>query len=114
MLTRPLELATPSTATAAGGVVVAPDARHAPAASTPATGASARDQVEAAVQAANAALAVRDASLQFTIDPDTRKLVVRLVDTQNQQVLRQMPSEEMLAIARSIDRMELALLRKRV
>ena len=102
----------PSTATAAGGVV-APDAHHAPAASTPATGTSARDQVEAAVQAANAALAVRDASLQFTIDPDTRKLVVRLVDTQNQQVLRQMPSEEMLAIARSIDRMELALLHER-
>ena len=112
MLTRPLEIATPSTATAAEGVVVAADARQAPAAATAPTAAPARDPVETAVHAANAALAVRDASLRFEIDPDTQKLVVRLVDTQDRKVLRQVPSEEMLAIARSIGRMELALLRK--
>ena len=112
MLTRPLEIATPSTVTAVGGVVVAPDGRHAPSASATSPVTPARVRVETAVQAANAALAVRDASLQFEVDPDTQKLVVRLIDTQDRQVLRQVPSEEMLAIARSIDRMELALLRK--
>lgn len=70
-----------------------------------------RSAVEAATAMANAALSVRDSALQFVVDPDTKAVVVRLVDTQDNQVLRQVPSEEMLAIAKSIERMELALLR---
>jgi flagellar protein FlaG len=72
-----------------------------------------RDAVEAAVRGANAALAARSAALQFTVDPDTRAVVVRLIDTADNQVLRQVPSEEMLAIAKAIDRMEITLLRNR-
>ena len=110
MLIRPFDPAAPSPASAGEGVVVVPD-RPAPAAAAPQAAAPARADVEAAAAVANAALATHDAALQFAVDPDTRAVVVRLVDTRDNQVLRQVPSEEMLAIAKSIDRMELALLR---
>jgi flagellar protein FlaG len=113
LLIRPFDPAAPSLATAVEGVVVAPDgARKASTAAAPVPAAS-RDAVEAAVRGANAALAARSAALQFIVDPDTRAVVVRLVDTADNQVLRQVPSEEMLAIAKAIDRMELTLLRNR-
>ena len=110
MLIRPLDPAAPSAATAVEGVVVASDGRAADS-PAPAPEAPTREAVQAAVQSANAALAQRAAALQFTVDPDTRAVVVRLIDTDDQRVLRQVPSEEMLAIAKSIDRMELTLLR---
>jgi flagellar protein FlaG len=33
-------------------------------------------------------------------------MVVKVVDTETDQVIRQIPSEEMLAIARNIDRLQ--------
>jgi flagellar protein FlaG len=69
--------------------------------------------VRAAAQAANEALVQRQAALEFTVDADTHRVVVRLVDTQERKVLRQVPSEEMLAIAKAVERMELTLLRNR-
>jgi flagellar protein FlaG len=71
------------------------------------------EEVRSAAQAANAALVQRQAALEFTVDADLHRVVVRLVDTQEQKVLRQVPSEEMIAIAKAIERMELTLLRNR-
>jgi flagellar protein FlaG len=108
---RPLDVKPPSTALAAEGVAVPGDGRQAPTNDAAATGAApTRAEVEAAVDVANHALGARDAALEFRIDPDTRSVVVRLVDTQSNQVLRQVPSEEMLAIAKAVDRFELTLL----
>jgi flagellar protein FlaG len=108
---RAVDPVTPSPDAAEGVVVASDRPAVAPAA---AAQQPSRDAVESAVQAANAALEAQDQSLQFIIDPDTRSVVVRLVDTRNNEVLRQVPSEEMLAIAKAIDRMELPLLRTRV
>jgi flagellar protein FlaG len=69
-----------------------------------------RAEVQAAVEQANASLAGMDHALEFTIDPDTHTVVVRLIDRQDNRVLRQVPSPEMLAIARSLDRMQGLLL----
>jgi flagellar protein FlaG len=44
--------------------------------------------------------------LEFSIDKETGKTVVKLLDSQTNTVLRQIPSEEILAIARSLDRMQ--------
>jgi flagellar protein FlaG len=107
---RPFEPAAPSPATAVGGAVVARDTGAASAA--PAAGPS-PEEVRAAVETANAALVQRNAALEFSVDIDTHRVVVRLVDTQDQKVLGLVPSEDMLAIAKAIERMELALLRNR-
>lgn len=72
-----------------------------------------REAVEQAVVKANRQMAVVAPALQFEIDPDLGQVIVRLVDRQNQNVLRQVPSPEMLAIARALDRMEALLVRAR-
>jgi flagellar protein FlaG len=47
----------------------------------------------------------QDPSLRFHVDPDTGKTVAELVDHQG-QVLRQMPTEEALEIAKAIGKMQ--------
>jgi flagellar protein FlaG len=63
--------------------------------------------VAAAVQSANAYIQESTSSnLQFSLDEESGRTVVRMIDTQTEEVLRQFPSEEMLAISKSIDRMQ--------
>ena len=45
-------------------------------------------------------------NLRFSVDEDTGKTVVRVVDTDTGETIRQVPSEEVLAISRSIDRLQ--------
>ena len=48
--------------------------------------------------------------LQFAIDDTTDKPVVRVTDASTGELIRQFPSEEILAIARSLDKMKGLLL----
>ena len=63
-------------------------------------------QLQAAIIAANRALQVMNRGLEFELDPQSGRLVTRLIDTSDNEVLRQIPSEEMLRIARALDRVE--------
>ena len=49
-------------------------------------------------------------NLRFSVDQDTGKTVVRIVDTDTGETIRQVPSEELLAISASIDRLQGLLL----
>lgn len=53
------------------------------------------------------------ASVEFTVDGTSDHVVVRVVDTETNQVIRQMPSEETLAISRALDHLSGLLLRQR-
>ena len=67
-----------------------------------------------AVAEANAALRqAHQATVEFEYDPDVNTTVVRLVDSASREVLRQVPSPEMLDIARAIERMQVMLVRGR-
>jgi flagellar protein FlaG len=59
--------------------------------------------------------AVREvaSSLEFSVDGDTGKTVVRVVDASTQELIRQIPSEEMLSIARNMDRFEGLLIKSK-
>ena len=72
-----------------------------------------RSQIEQAVAQANEHMNAIAPSLQFEVDPDTQKVIIRLVDRLDDRVLRQVPSPEMLAIARALERMQALLLRTR-
>ena len=63
-------------------------------------------QLQAAIIAANRALQVMNRGLEFELDPQSGRLITRLIDTSDNEVLRQIPSEEMLRIARALDRVE--------
>lgn len=53
-------------------------------------------------------------NLEFTVDEETGIDVVKVVDTQSQEVIRQMPTEEMLAIAKALDKLQGMLIKDKV
>lgn len=67
-------------------------------------------QVQQAVEQIQRVVALMAQNLQFSIDKSSGKTVVRIVDSETQEVLRQIPSEEVLAIARALDHMQGLLL----
>ena len=70
-------------------------------------------ELQRAVSAANAAFKALSNNLEFSVDDQTGRSIVRVVDTSTGQVIRQLPSPEMLAIAKAIDRLQGLLLRDR-
>lgn len=66
---------------------------------------NATDNISRAMQQAN-----QNLEFEFSMDTDTKKTVVKVVDKQTGELVRQIPSEETVAIARSIDRFQRSLL----
>ncbi len=54
----------------------------------------------------NAAMKQHASSVQFSIDDDSGRTIVKVVDTDTDTVLRQYPSRELLAISRQIDKFQ--------
>lgn len=89
------------------GVSAAPDLQTAKAtaqAAAPAKDTQAnRQQLDEAVKAVNDFVKTVNNSLQFSVDGDTGKTVVKVIDSATKEVIKQFPSEEMLAIAKALD-----------
>ena len=51
-------------------------------------------------------------NLVFSLDQATKRTVVRVVDTTTGEVIRQIPSEELLEIGRTLDKLQGLLLHK--
>ena len=105
----------PSPVTAREGVVVSgapsagsskPTPPNASSSSAPSAAA-----VKAAVERANETLHAISQAVEFAYDEDAKQTVVRVVDTEDHQVLRQIPAPEMLEIARALERMQSLLIR---
>lgn len=50
--------------------------------------------------------------LLFTIDKDSGKTIVRIVDSATDEVIRQIPSEELIAIAKALNKLQGLLLKQ--
>lgn len=77
---------------------------QAPERTDPATVRQAAEQVTKLMQQLNR-------NLEFVVDEETQKDVVKVIDTETKEVIRQFPSEEMLAIARALDKLQGLLIR---
>jgi len=53
-------------------------------------------------------------SVAFSIDDSSGKTIVRISDAKTGEMIRQIPSEEMLELARSLDKMQGMLLKQEV
>jgi flagellar protein FlaG len=84
-----------------------------PASQQVSTGKPSPQEVQKATDAINKALERSDQSLRFSIDHDTGITVVKVVDSSTDQVIRQIPSDEVIAISRSIDRLQGILLKNK-
>jgi flagellar protein FlaG len=67
-------------------------------------------QVQQALQSINKVLQTSNSNLEFSIDAGTKRLVVKVMDTETGELIRQIPSEAVLAIAESIGELQKGLL----
>ncbi len=68
------------------------------------------EQVKRAAEVINKALRQSNRNLEFRLDEGTNRVVVKLTDTETGEVIRQIPSDEMLAISRAIGELQQGLL----
>lgn len=73
---------------------------------------SSAEQVKSAVDNINRALKQTNKNLEFSVDESTKKQMFKLKDAETGDVIRQYPTEEMLAISRAIDQIQQGLLLK--
>lgn len=96
-----------SPAIPAGGAT--PDARSAAGKALPASGqnlppapAPSRDQVQQAVQQIQTYLNESRRELEFQIDDGSGRTIVRVINPETHELIRQIPSEEVLTLSRAI------------
>lgn len=69
-----------------------------------------REDIEAAVDSANHGPNVATHNLKFRVDEQSERIVIKVVDKETGETVREIPPEEMLAIAESIERYQKGLL----
>lgn len=70
------------------------------------------DQVREATQRINEQLRALQQDIQFSVDEETGHTIVRVLDGATGQTIRQIPSEEALAISQSLERLQGVLLKQ--
>jgi flagellar protein FlaG len=63
----------------------------------------ARERLEAATESVRSFVQPINSDIEFSVNDDTGQLVVKIIDRNTKEVIRQMPSDEMIAIARTLD-----------
>ncbi|MGV3741036.1 MAG: flagellar protein FlaG [Burkholderiaceae bacterium] len=64
------------------------------------------EQLSQAVASINATIQKLSPGLEFSIDQESNRTIVRIVDQQTKELIRQMPSAETLEIAKALDRVQ--------
>ncbi|RZT75564.1 flagellar protein FlaG [Azospira oryzae] len=72
------------------------------------------DALQEATHRANQTVAGLRSDLQFSIDDATGTSVVKLIDVKTKEVIRQIPAQEMLVIAKRLDELQGLLIKERV
>jgi flagellar protein FlaG len=67
-------------------------------------------QLQSAVEKVNQAMLQANTGVEFSIDQDSNKTLVKVVDTKTGDTIKQFPSKEMIAISQSIDQFQKGLL----
>ena len=72
----------------------------------PATVAQRDAQVKEAVQRINQTIQAMTSNVAFAMDAETGISTVSVIDSVTKEVIRQMPSDEVLAVARALDKLQ--------
>jgi flagellar protein FlaG len=68
--------------------------------------ATTKEELTGALASINDVLKDRAPGLEFSFDKDDSRLVVKVVDKDTQEVIRQMPTREALEIAKALDKLQ--------
>jgi len=71
-------------------------------------------QVQDAVKRVEAFVATKTSEISFSVDDDSGIRVVKVTDKSTNEVIRQIPSEEVVAIAQALDKLQGLFLRDKV
>jgi len=71
------------------------------------------EQVAQAVKNINKSMQMAGQGVEFTVDSDTKQVVVKVIDRETKEVLRQMPTKEALEIAKALDQSSGILIRQK-
>lgn len=71
-----------------------------------------RQQLDDAVSNINKSLQTLSQDLEFSVDEDSNRTIVKVVDQQTKEVIRQMPSPEALEIAKALDKVKGLLIKQ--
>lgn len=69
-------------------------------------------ELQKALEDVAKAVAPMAQSLQFSVDKDLGRTVVKVLDTETNEVIRQIPSEEVVAISKAVDKLKGLLLKQ--
>lgn len=72
-----------------------------------------QDQVKDATEKLNKFVQGYASELNFSVDEDSGIGVVKVIDSASKEVIRQIPSEEVVAIAKSVEKLQGLLLRQK-
>lgn len=114
---RPGEAAPPKTSITNSAGDPAVLAQAAPSIAAPGTPISETRQAEPpgiqqALDEVREALAPVAQNLRFSLDEDSGRTVIKIVDSTTDEVIKQIPSEEILAIAKALDKLQGVLIRQ--
>ncbi len=68
--------------------------------------------LEAAVKNINEFISPMTQSIEFSLDRDSGRTIVKVVDSETQKVLRQIPDEEVLQISKTLDKLQGLLIKQ--
>ena len=74
---------------------------------------AAPEQLQKALEALKQAVPIKSNALQFSLDDSSGQTIARVVDSETGEVIRQIPSKELLEIAHAIDKMQGMLLKQK-
>ena len=63
-------------------------------------------EIQEAIDEVRRAIEPMARNLRFSVDDDTNLTLIKVVDSATDEVIRQIPSEEMVAIAKAIDKLQ--------
>lgn len=71
-----------------------------------------RAELDAAVKKLNELVSPSLQAVEFSVDQESDRMVVKVVDTETKATLRQIPNAEVLAISKTLDRLQGLVIRQ--
>lgn len=71
-----------------------------------------KDELVGAVKKLNEHVAPALQTIEFSLDQESKRMIVKVVDTETQKVLRQIPNEEVVAMSKTLDKLQGLVIRQ--
>lgn len=71
-----------------------------------------KEELVGAVKKLNEHVAPALQTIEFYLDQESKRMIVKVVDTETQKVLRQIPNEEVVAMSKTLDKLQGLVIRQ--